>query len=117
MPCCSFLVVVCGFAFCAEHIFGFVVADFHNFPASFSTLLRFVLGIFDYQQLEEARPALAPWFFAMHVFVMMLVVLNMFIAIVTKYFDEVRPAVLPVAVYAALRVALAAAWVCCAVGC
>jgi len=50
---CSFLVVVCGFAFAAEHIFGFVLADYHNFTSSFSTLLRFVLGIFDYRALAE----------------------------------------------------------------
>ena len=107
----GFLVVVCGFAFAAEHIFGFAVAEFHNFPSSFSTLLRYVLGIFDYSLLAEvrgswlsyawllysddssprqARPEIAPWFFALHVLVMVLVILSMFVAIVTKYFDEVH---------------------------
>ncbi len=51
----SFVVLVSGFAFLANFLFGYLLPDFHNFTASFSTLLRFPLGDFDYNALQTVR--------------------------------------------------------------
>eukprot|EP00929_Paragymnodinium_shiwhaense_P121932 TRINITY_DN94386_c0_g1_i1.p1 TRINITY_DN94386_c0_g1~~TRINITY_DN94386_c0_g1_i1.p1 ORF type:complete len:208 (+),score=36.94 TRINITY_DN94386_c0_g1_i1:101-724(+) len=74
----------------ANLFFGFMLADFHNFLASFSTLLRFPLGDFDYDELQVSRPSLTGIFFTMYVGMVFLVCMNMIIGIVTKYFDEVH---------------------------
>ena len=74
----------------ANLIFGHLLADFHNIPASLSALTRFFLGDFNYEELSIARPRLAPIFFWMYNVVVIFVVINMFIAIITSYFEEVH---------------------------
>jgi hypothetical protein len=63
LECCrSFVVLVGGFAFLANLLYGATVDSFHNLPSSFSTLLRFPLGDFDYGSLQVVRavPLLPP---------------------------------------------------------
>ena len=48
----SFVVLVAGFAFLANLLYGSTVEQFHNLTSSFSTLLRFPLGDFDYNALQ-----------------------------------------------------------------
>lgn len=86
----GFVIVVAGFAFMGMYMFGWLLVDFHNFASSFSTLLRLPLGDFSYDDLKTARPALASMFFNLYVASVFLVIMNMFIGIVTKYFDEVH---------------------------
>jgi hypothetical protein len=45
-------VMVAGFAFLANLLYGSTIESFHNLPSSFSTLLRFPLGDFDYHELQ-----------------------------------------------------------------
>lgn len=93
-------------------MFGHLLRDFHTFAVSLSTLCRFTLGDFDYdvscvvaatphrdslttrcsqpQDLAKTRPRLAVWFFWAFNGIVFVVVMNMFIAIVTKYFDVVH---------------------------
>ncbi|CAE7315498.1 pkd2 [Symbiodinium sp. KB8] len=84
------LVIVTGFAFMGMLIYGFILPDFHNFASSFSTLLRFPLGDFDYRSLIQSRPAVTAVFFTLYVAVVFLVCMNMIIAIITKYYEEVQ---------------------------
>lgn len=86
----GFVVLVAGFAFAAEFVFGSMIGDFHNFTASFSTLLRFPLGDFHYDALSMARPQLAGAFFTLYVAIVFLVGMNMIIGIVSLYFEEVH---------------------------
>ncbi len=48
----SFVTLVSGFAFLANLMYGSLIADFHNFTAAFSTLLRYPLGDFNYDELQ-----------------------------------------------------------------
>jgi len=84
------VVLVTGFAFMGMLIFGFLLPEFHNFASSFSTLLRYPLGDFDYSALLRARPAVTSVFFTMYVAIVFLVCMNMIIAIITKYYEEVQ---------------------------
>lgn len=85
----GFAIVVAGFSFFAQQAFGSLVADFHTFPASFSTLMRYPLGDFDYFILAQARPDVAPYFFFLYVILVFLVAMNMVIAIITAAFEDV----------------------------
>lgn len=71
-----------------------------------STLLRFPLGDFDYDgQLFQTRPALAPWFFVGFLAMIYLVSMNIAIAIITEYFDQVHEATKVSAVAGRVRAA------------
>lgn len=48
---CRFVCIMVGFAIFGEFTFGFVLVDFHNFLSSASSLLRFPLGDFSYDDL------------------------------------------------------------------
>lgn len=48
-------------------LFGATLREFHNMASSISTLSRFTLGDFNYQDLSLARPRIAFMFFWMYV--------------------------------------------------
>ncbi len=50
-----FGVLVAGFAFAAEYLFGFQLVSYHNFLTSFSSLLRMPLGDFNYIDMQSVR--------------------------------------------------------------
>ncbi len=54
-----------------------------------STLVRAIMGDFNYDELSAVRPHAAPLFSAFYVAVMVFVVLCVFIAILTKYYEVV----------------------------
>jgi hypothetical protein len=51
----GFLVIVMGFALMCNFMFGSALHDFHNVSASFSSLMRYPLGDFNYKDLSQAR--------------------------------------------------------------
>lgn len=85
----GFSLVVAGFSFFAQQAFGALVEDFHTFPSSFSTLMRYPLGDFDYGALRQSRPDIAPLFFFLYIILVLLVSMNMVIAIITAAFEDV----------------------------
>ena len=58
----SFTAIALGFAIFGQYSFGYLLVQFHNMPASFSTVLRFSLGDFEYDELTLVRAVLpAGW--------------------------------------------------------
>ena len=51
----GFLVIVLGFALMTNFFFGSALSDFHNVSSSFSTLMRYPLGDFNYGELSQVR--------------------------------------------------------------
>ena len=51
------MVICFGFAIWGHFIYAYSVQDFHNVPNSFSTLMRLLLGDFDYPQLVSVCAA------------------------------------------------------------
>jgi hypothetical protein len=86
-----FMLMAC-FAFMATAIFGFKLRYFHNFASSFLSLIRLSVGIldFDYAEWQEADDVWAPIFVFSFVFLMMLVAVNMFISILSEYYDKIN---------------------------
>ena len=63
---CRFVVMVMGFAFLGNLLYGPYVVGFHDLTSSFSYLLLILLGVFTYDDLQSvcARrvcPALRVW--------------------------------------------------------
>ena len=86
----GFVIIVSGFAIFGLYVFGSTISDFHSFGSSMSALLRMPLGDFDYKALASAAPALAGLYFALYVAIVFIICMNVFIAIVTMYFTQVR---------------------------
>ena len=53
----SFVVMVLGFAFLGNLLYGPYLASFHGIVASFSYLLLVLLGVFDYDAMQTVRVA------------------------------------------------------------
>ncbi|KAA0170283.1 hypothetical protein FNF27_02127 [Cafeteria roenbergensis] len=85
----GFLLLVAGFSFSGCLLWGGTVSEFHSVAASFSSLLRLSLGDFDYNKLAAAQPIVTGYFFAIYVVIVYLIAMNILIAIVTMYFEEV----------------------------
>ena len=55
----GFIVICWGFAMWGNFIYAHALTEFHNVPTSFSTLMRLLLGDFNYPQLAAVRAACA----------------------------------------------------------
>ncbi|KAL3275221.1 hypothetical protein HHI36_019990 [Cryptolaemus montrouzieri] len=71
-------------------LFGAQVSDFRTFGHSMFTLLRTILGDFDYEPIERAHRILAPIYFLSYIFLVFFVLLNMFLAIINDTYADVK---------------------------
>merc|ERR1711936_293815 len=85
-----FFTVFFAFAQLGYLLFGTQVEDFSSFSNAIFTLLRTILGDFDFYALEKANRILGPVFFLSYVFFVFFVLLNMFLAIINDTYSEVK---------------------------
>ncbi|CAG0885259.1 unnamed protein product [Darwinula stevensoni] len=85
-----FFIVFFAFAQLGYLLFGTQVEDFSTFGDSVFTLLRTILGDFNFHEIEEANRVLGPIFFLSYVFFVFFVLLNMFLAIINDTYSEVK---------------------------
>jgi len=85
-----FFLVISGFATMGHLIYGSNSVRYHNFSSSVSSLLRILIGEFDYKQLLDINPYFTPFFFISYVFIILVVSMNMFIAVISEYYDQVK---------------------------
>merc|ERR1711936_1128445 len=85
-----FFIVFFAFAQLGYMIFGAQVPDYSSFSNAIFTLLRTILGDFDFYALEKANRILGPVFFLSYVFFVFFVLLNMFLAIINDTYSEVK---------------------------
>ena len=71
-------------------IFGGRIFAFRNLTQSLFSLLRMLLGDFDFEALRLAQPVLGPIMFTVFILVVVFVLLNVFIAIVSTAFAETQ---------------------------
>lgn len=86
-----FLIILC-FAFLASTLFGYEMREFHNLASAIMSLVRLSVGLldFDYDVMKTAEAFWAPIFLTLFVFVAMLTVVNLFISILSEYYDQVN---------------------------
>ncbi|CAL8144331.1 unnamed protein product [Orchesella dallaii] len=85
-----FFIVFFAFAQLGYLLFGSKVEDFRTFYDTVFTLLRCILGDFNFRAIESANRVLGPIFFLTYVFFVFFVLLNMFLAIINDTYSEVK---------------------------
>jgi len=85
-----FFIIFLAFAQLGYLIFGTEVKDFSTFGNAVFTLLRIILGDFNFHELEEAERILGPIYFILYVFFVFFVLLNMFLAIINDTYSAVK---------------------------
>ncbi|KAH7636330.1 polycystin-2-like protein 1 [Dermatophagoides farinae] len=85
-----FFIVFFAFAQLGYLLFGTQVKDYSSFGRAVFTLLRLILGDFDFQAIENANRVLGPIFFLSYIFFVFFVLMNMFLAIINDTYAEVK---------------------------
>ncbi|XP_060103057.1 polycystin-2 [Heteronotia binoei] len=85
-----FFTIFIAYAQLAYLVFGTQVDDFSTFQDSVFTQFRILLGDFDFTEVEEANRVLGPIYFTTFVFFMFFILLNMFLAIISDTYSEVK---------------------------
>lgn len=86
----TFVLVLAGFCFMCLNVYGPWNLDFRQFDASFSVLMRLILGDFDYMGMESTHPQFTAAFFVVFVFVMLFVLFNILIGVICDGYAAVR---------------------------
>jgi len=85
-----FMIVFMAFAQYGYLLFGPKLYDFSKLALAAYTLLRAMLGDFDFPSFQAAHPSLGPLFFIIFIFVVFFILLNMFLAIINDTYSEVK---------------------------
>jgi hypothetical protein len=90
----GFLVVFCMimFGFTQAHVlmYGHRLKQFQTMASSFFSLIKALLGEFDFDALREANPYMGPAMFIVFIVLSVFVVLNMLIAIISDAYKEAK---------------------------
>eukprot|EP00760_Papus_ankaliazontas_P030738 PhM_4_TR4995/c1_g6_i1/m.73172 len=84
-----FFLVVTAFAMTGHGLFGLGVWDFRSIDASYSTLMRMLLGDFDYEALKTENRVLAGMFFWAFIILGLFCLLNFLIGVLMEAFAKV----------------------------
>eukprot|EP00937_MAST-01D_sp_MAST-1D-sp2_P002378 g2378.t1 len=88
----GFVVIFCillyGFAQAHAMVFAGRIASFSTLGTTLFTLLRSLLGDFDFEEMQAGHSVMGPLFFVAFVVLCVFVVLNMFIAIISDAYTE-----------------------------
>eukprot|EP01065_Artemidia_motanka_P040485 TRINITY_DN5089_c2_g1_i4.p1 TRINITY_DN5089_c2_g1~~TRINITY_DN5089_c2_g1_i4.p1 ORF type:complete len:1496 (+),score=510.55 TRINITY_DN5089_c2_g1_i4:117-4604(+) len=84
-----FVVMFIGFCLMGYVVFGHVLEDYRDMPTAIGTLLRYLVGDFDYDELRAQRRLFAPVYFAFFQVVAFFLLLNMVIAVLSDAFASV----------------------------
>ena len=85
-----FMIVFMAYAQFGFLLFGPKLYDFSKMSYSAYTLMRTMLGDFDFPAFQAAHPVIGPVFFIFYIFVVFFILLNMFLAIINDTYSEVK---------------------------
>jgi len=85
-----FAIIFMAFAQFGYLIFGAKLYFFSTIQHSAMTLMRAMLGDFDFPALQAAHYILGPGFFFVYIFIVFFILLNMFLAIINDTYSEVK---------------------------
>eukprot|EP00300_Choanocystis_sp_HF-7_P008627 c16013_g2_i1.p1 GENE.c16013_g2_i1~~c16013_g2_i1.p1 ORF type:complete len:671 (-),score=160.09 c16013_g2_i1:45-2057(-) len=83
------LIVLFGFSFAAQLLFGELIADFSQFSQTLAKLVRMGLGDSDYDNLSFVDFSIGPLFFFIFTFLFVFFLLQMFLAIIMGAHERV----------------------------
>ncbi|XP_066150967.1 polycystin-2-like protein 1 isoform X2 [Euwallacea fornicatus] len=85
-----FFVAYFAYAELGYLVFGNQVEDFRSFGRSMFTLLRTILGDFDYETIQKANSVVAPIYFLTYIMLVFFILINMFLAIINDTYADVK---------------------------
>ena len=83
-------ILIIGFAFLGNMLFGADVRSFHSIESSISTLFQMALGSFDYEPMTRARPDVTGIFFGAYICSVYLIAFNIIVGALTTYYTVVH---------------------------
>mmetsp|Transcript_41450 Transcript_41450/g.93503 ORF Transcript_41450/g.93503 Transcript_41450/m.93503 type:complete len:746 (-) Transcript_41450:9-2246(-) len=84
-----FLLFTCGFSFAGHWMFGLMMVEFHTWPQTFVTLFLTMVGGYPYDEMKQVAPVTGPLFTIAWVLIMVMVIANMFVAILAEWYRRV----------------------------
>ncbi|XP_030383935.1 polycystic kidney disease 2-like 1 protein [Scaptodrosophila lebanonensis] len=90
-----FAIVFLAYAQLGLLLFGTKHPDFRNFITSILTMIRMILGDFQYQLIEKANYILGPIYFLTYILIVFFILLNMFLAIIMETYNTVKGEISP----------------------
>ncbi|KAH8262915.1 hypothetical protein KR044_002021 [Drosophila immigrans] len=85
-----FAIVFLAYAQLGLLLFGTKHPDFRNFITSILTMIRMILGDFQYNLIEQANRVLGPIYFLTYILLVFFILLNMFLAIIMETYNTVK---------------------------
>ncbi|SPP86303.1 polycystic kidney disease 2-like 2 protein [Drosophila guanche] len=71
-------------------LFGAEHPDFHNFVTAVLTMIRMILGDFQYNLIQQSNRVLGPIYFLTYIVLVFFILLNMFLAIIMQTYNAVK---------------------------
>ncbi|XP_017156666.1 polycystic kidney disease 2-like 2 protein isoform X1 [Drosophila miranda] len=71
-------------------LFGTEHPDFNNFLTSVLTMIRMILGDFQYNLIQQSNRVLGPIYFLTYIVLVFFILLNMFLAIIMQTYNSVK---------------------------
>lgn len=85
-----FNLIFLGYSAMGSYAFGFALEEFSTIGRSYGTCFQMLAGEMDYPRLRQANPRLAPVFIGSFVVLVFQIVVNMFVAILSEYYEVAK---------------------------
>ncbi|CCI49325.1 unnamed protein product [Albugo candida] len=87
-----FNLIFLGYSFMGYYAFGSALKEFSSLSKSYSTCFHMLAGDLEYPRLQQANPRLAPLFLVTFIILVFQVLVNMFVAILSEYYEFAKHA-------------------------
>lgn len=85
-----FNLIFLGYSAMGNYAFGFALEEFSTIGKSYGTCFQMLAGEMDYGRLSQANPRLAPVFIGTFVVLVFQILVNMFVAILSEYYEQAK---------------------------
>lgn len=85
-----FNLIFLGYSTMGSFAFGFALEEFSTIAKSYGTCFQMLAGEVDYGRLSQANPRLAPVFLGTFVVLVFQILVNMFVAILSEYYESAK---------------------------
>lgn len=83
-------IIFMAYALLGHLIFGEMLIDYQEFSKTLFTLFRILLGDFNFVLMKQQYPIFGPIFFMSFIFIGVMILLNMFLAIINESYGQVK---------------------------
>ncbi|OWZ23925.1 LOW QUALITY PROTEIN: Ryanodine-inositol 1,4,5-triphosphate receptor Ca2 channel protein [Phytophthora megakarya] len=85
-----FNLIFLGYSAMGSYAFGFALEEYSTISKSYGTCFQMLAGEMDYARLRQANPRVAPLFIGTFVVLVFQILVNMFVAILSEYYEVAK---------------------------